>query len=535
MNSKINELPRRKQRVIQKEIRPKGRGIRPNIIPTLRFRDNSTCKLQFIPFHRDSCSLGLIKSSISYITFLFIALLFSTGFFAATASADFPLPSPDKIISPPLHFNLPQAQRVILENGIVLYILEDHELPLISVNALIKSGSMYDPEGKEGVAELTAYVMRTGGTIKLSSTEIDNRFDFLAASPSISMAMESASIDFSFLSKDIDQGLDLLAQMIIQPAFEENKFILARELLNEGLRRFKDEPQRLAFREFNRLIYRNNPRGRFASMKSLSKIEQDDLIIFHKQFFSPDKIMFAVTGDITKKQAVNKINQYFGKWKTNEHATRIPDLPQKTKGGLYFINKEIPQSTIICGELSVSKNNPDFYAFTLLDFIIGSGGFPSLIFSAVRNNEGLAYSAGSFYRAKPNYGIFGAYAFTKTESSFKTLNLINSVLKKAKLNTITAKEIDWAKKSINNGFIFSFLEPKQIALQQMKLEYDQLPHDYLLSYRDKIEKVKASDISRVAANYLDENDRVFLILGDTKGFGEPPIGIGKPIVINPED
>jgi predicted Zn-dependent peptidase len=476
-----------------------------------------------------------IKTSISYTTLLFIVLLLTGRVFAATAPADFPLPSPDKIKYPPLHFNLPQTQRVVLENGIVLYILEDHELPLISVNALIKTGSMYDPEGKEGIAQLTAYVMRTGGTIKLSSTEIDNRFDFLAASPSISMAMESASIDFSFLGKDLDQSLDLLAQILIQPAFEQNKFILARELKNEDLRRIKDDPQRLAFREFNRLVYRNNPRGSFASMKSLSKIERNDLITFHKQFFSPDKIMFAVTGDITKELAINKINQYFGKWKTNGSATKAPILPQNTNGGLYYIDKEITQSTIICGELSVSKNNPDFYAFTILDFIIGSGGFPSLIFSAVRNNEGLAYSAGSFYRAKPDYGIFGAYAFTKTESSFKTLNLINTVLKKAKSGTITNQEINWAKKSINNGFIFSFLEPRQIALQQMKLEYDQLPDDYLLSYRDKIENVKASDINRVAAKYLDENNRVFLILGDTKRFGKPSTHIGKPVVINPAD
>ena len=477
----------------------------------------------------------IIKSSISYITFVFILLLFSTGFIAATALAEFPLPSPDKIKYPTLQFNLPRTQRVVLNEGIVLYILEDHELPLISVNALIKTGSMYDPEGKEGVAELTASVMRTGGTAKFSSTEIDDQFDFLAASPSISIAMESASIDFSFLSKDIDQSLDLLSQIIIQPSFEENKFILARDLLNEGLRRFKDEPQRLAFREFNRLIYSNNTRGRFPSTNSLSKIKRDDLIIFHKQFFSPDKIMFAVTGDITKEQAINKINQYFGKWKSNSFVTKKPNLPQKTNGGLYYINKEIPQSTIICGEFSVSKNNPDFYAFTVLDFIIGSGGFPSLIFSAVRNNEGLAYSAGSFYRAKPDYGIFGAYAFTKTESSFKTLDLINSILKKTKLNTITSKEINWAKKSINNGFIFSFLSPRQIAMQQMKLEYDQLPDDFLSSYRGKIENVKALDIGRVANNYLDENNRVFLILGDTKGFGEPSISKSIPVIINPTD
>lgn len=472
----------------------------------------------------------IIKAPISFIAFIYIALLLAPEAFAAM-----PLPAPDKIKSPPLHFNLPRAKRTVLENGIVLYILEDHELPLISVNALIKTGSMYDPAGKEGVAELTAYVMRTGGTSTLNSAEVDNRFDFLAASPSISMAMESASIDFSFLAKDVDQSLDLLAQIIIQPAFEENKFILARKLVNESLRRLKDDPQKLAFREFNRLIYRNNARGRFASLKSLSSIERGDLIKFHQQFFSPDNIIIAVTGDITEDRAVNKINQYFGKWKTGGQQNKIPDLPQKTDGGLYYINKEIPQSTIICGELSAGKNNPDFYAFTILDFIIGSGGFHSLIFNAVRNNEGLAYSAGSFYRARPDYGIFGAYAFTKTQSSFKTLNLINNILKKTKLNSITAKEIDWAKKSINNGFIFSFIEPRQIAIQQMKLEYDQLSPDYLLNFRGKIEKVKIQDISRTAAKYLNENNRIYLILGDTKGLDAPAISPRIPVIISPAE
>jgi zinc protease len=477
----------------------------------------------------------IIKTSIRAITFLFILFLFMGEVIAANAPADSPLPSPDKIKYPPLQFNLPKTERILLENGIVLYVMEDHELPLISVNALIKTGSMYDPEGKEGVGELTAYVMRTGGTAKLSSKEIDERFDFLAASPSISMSMESASIDFYFLSKDIDQNLDLLSQILIQPSFEQNKFILARELKIEDLRRLKDEPQRLAFREFNRLIYRNNPRGRFVSTKSLANIERKDLIKYHQQFFSPDKIMFAVTGDITKEQAINKINQYFGKWKISRQAVQTPKIPQKITGGLYYVDKEIPQSTIICGELSISKNNPDFYAFSVLDFIIGSGGFPSLIFSAVRNNEGLAYSPGSFYRAKSEYGVFGAYAFTKTESTFKTVNLINEVLAKAKSGTIKNKEIEWAKKSIKNGFIFSFLEPKQIALQQMQLEYDQLPDDYLVRFRDKIDNVSLEDVNRIASTYLDEKNRIFLILGDIKGFGTSLNIFGNPVVLNPED
>ena len=474
---------------------------------------------------------------MNFFIFILLTVFIITGgtLPAAAAAPIAQLPSPNKINYPPLRFNLPQTQRVVLENGIVLYILEDHELPLVNIKALIKTGTMYDPDNKEGVAELTAYVMRTGGTAKLNSAEIDSRFDFMAASAAITMSMESAQVNFSVLNKDIDQGFDLLAQILIQPAFEQNKFELARQLKNEELRRLKDDPQSLAFREFNRLIYRGDPRGRFPSHKSLANIERDDLIKFHGRFFQPGNIMFAVSGDITKEEAINKFRRYFGNWKANGIPANVPSPPQKSNAGVYYIDKEIPQSIIISGQFSASKNDPDFYAFTVIDFIIGSGGFPSRIFSVVRNNEGLAYSAGSFYRPKPAYGVFGTYAFTKTSSTLKTLSLLNSVLENIKSDTITGKEIDWAKKSITNGFIFSFVTPEQIAWQQMNIEYEKLPADFLLNYRNKIKNVTMKDLNKVAVKYLNNQKHVVLILGDSKKFDEPSTTIGKHILITPED
>jgi zinc protease len=475
-------------------------------------------------------------ASILLAFLLIISFLSAGGVSPAQAAADSGLPNPDKINYPPLKFNLPQTERVILENGIILYILEDHELPLVNISALIKTGTMYDPEGKEGVAELTAYVMRTGGTANLNSAEIDSRLDFMAASAVISMFLESAQVGFSVLNKDLDEGLDLLAQIITAPAFEQNKFDLAKELKKEDLRRLKDDPQKLAFREFNRLIYRGNPRGRFPSPKTLANIERDDLISFHRRFFQPNNIMFAVTGDITKEQAIEKIKHYFGDWKAENPPVQTALPPQKSNAGLYYINKEIPQSTIVSGQFTVSKTDADFYAFTVLDFIAGSGGFPSLIFNAVRNNEGLAYSAGSFYRARSTYGVFGTYAFTKTSTTLKTLSLINSVLDNInKSNTLTEKELAWAKTSINNGFIFSFTSAEKIAGQQMNIEYEKLPADFLVNYRQRIEDVTLKDLNRVAAKYLDKEKTVVLILGDSKNFDEPLTKFGQPVLITTED
>ena len=445
------------------------------------------------------------------------------------------MPSPDKIQYDPLRFELPQANRVVLENGIVLYILENHELPLININALFKTGSVYDPAGKEGTGELTAYVMRTGGTAKLNSTEIDNQFDLLAAKASIAMSMESAQVSFSILNKNIDQGLDLLAQILINPVFEQEKLELAKLLKNEELRRIKDDPQQLAFREFNRLIYHNDPRGRLPSGKSLTNIKRDDLVDFQSRFFAPNNAMFAISGDITKEDAIEKFKRYFGDWKKADITPEIPAPSPQLNAGIYLINKEIPQSTIVSGIFAASKKNPDYYPFTVLDFIIGSGGFSSRILNVVRNNEGLAYSAGSFYRARPKYGVFGNYAFTKSSSTIKTLTLLDSVIENVKSNSITAKELIWAKKSINNSFIFSFDTPEQIVRQQMNVEYENLPDDFLTSYRDKIDKVTINDLNNAAVKYLDTTKNIVLILGDSGKFDKPLKNSGRYILITPEE
>jgi predicted Zn-dependent peptidase len=322
----------------------------------------------------------------SFIAFLLLTALLFYGQSVFAGSTDAFFPSPDKIQYKPLRFELPQTQRVVLENGIVLHILENHELPLVNIKALIKTGTMHDPTGKEGTAELTANVMRTGGTSQFNSTEMDFRLDRMAASASISMSLESAQVGLSVLNNHLDEGLALLSQMLIHPVFEQNKFELARQLKNEEIRRIKDDPQKLAFQEFNRLFYHHDPRGRFPSHKSLANIKRDDLVDFHSRFFLPNNIMFAISGDITKEEAVNIFNRYFGDWKTGKLPDDIPRPADTLNAGMYVIHKEIPQSTIISGQYTVSKNNPDFYAFTVLDFIVGSGGFPSRIFSIVRNN-----------------------------------------------------------------------------------------------------------------------------------------------------
>jgi len=460
-----------------------------------------------------------------------LPLIFLCALLPASAQArEVPVP-PDKIKYPPLEFNLPQAERIALPNGMVLFYIPDHELPLVSVSIIMRAGSVYDPPGKEGLAGLTAYLLRTGGTTDINSDDLDRRLDYLAVSPSISASSDSASVYFSFLKSDMDECLSLLAEMMFKPAFEEGKVQLALSQKLEDLRRIGDNPQRLAFREFYRLLYPDDPRGRYSTPDSVKNISPTDLSAFHSAYYFPANMLVAVSGDLSREEAIDAIKKYFGNNKTALGPVAPAPTPAKLATGVFFINKTLTQATFVNGELAPDQNDSDFYAFSILDFIIGSGGFPSRIFSAVRNNEGLAYSAGSFYSASYGYGIFGTYAVTKTASTFRAVTLINDILHDAASGSITHDELQWAKNSILNAFIFSFETPHGIAVRQMAIEFEKLPADYLISYRKNIEKVTLADLKHVARKYLNKDKRLTLILGDTKKFGTMPEGWGEPVFI----
>jgi predicted Zn-dependent peptidase len=449
----------------------------------------------------------------------------------AAERAHVPLPKPDELKYRPIHFAPPRAERVLLDNGIILYVFEDNELPLLNISAIIRTGSNYDTMGKEGLAELTGAVMRSGGTNALTGDAVDEALDFFAGSLHVSMNRDSGSINLSILKKDLDEGLNIFSDILIKPAFEENKLTLAKNLLIEELRRIADDPKKLAFREFKRVLYQNNPAGRFPSATSVTNIRRDDLIEFHRLFVYPENIMISITGAISKEEAVAKIKQYLGSWNESRKQNVVPPIPTKQKGRIYFLTKNTPQSIIICANFAPGKKNPDTYPFEVLDFIVGSGGFKSRIFQEIRNNRGLAYSTGSFYTARSEYGVFGAYAMTKSESTATVLSLLRSIVEDTKTKSVDKKELAWAVKSINNNFIFSFQSADQITRQQLMIEYDKLPPDYLATYRDKIAMVQPEELKSVAMKYLSTDETVTFILGNESAYSQVLADFGNVSMI----
>ena len=377
---------------------------------------------------------------------------------------------------------------------------------------------MYDPEGKESLAELTATVMRTGGTEKMSAKDIDEALEFSAASVEPSTSMESTSWSLSVIRKDMDKALEILAQMIQAPFFDEGKLKLSKELKLEEIRRIYDDPQKLAFREFNRLLYKGNARGRQASPTSVKKITREDLLNFHEQYYFPGNIMIAISGDISKVEAIEKIISCFGNWQKKGLINPIPPPETPPVGKIYYLVKDTPQSVVITGQFAPAKSKSGYYAFDVLDFIIGGGSFRSKIFQEIRTNRGLAYSTGSFYRARTDYGIFGTYAITKTESAPSVLNLLKAILQESKKSPPDNKDLERAKRSIVNSFVFQYQSIRQIAGQQMMLEYNKLSADFLKTYCNEIDKLTITDLLNAGQKYLQPDDMTVFILGTAEGY-----------------
>ena len=451
----------------------------------------------------------LLKNSLFFciLCFFFIHPI-------ASAAPPPTLTDPDRITYKPLLFTPPKADRATLDNGLVFYILEDRELPLVKITAVIRTGSMFDPPEKEGLAELTGQVMRTGGINGMTGSALDETLESMAAILHTSINRDSATLSLSVLKNDREKGLDLFSRILMNPVFEAEKLSLAKEQKIEELRRISDDPQKLAFREFGRLIHEGSPRGRLATTNSINRIDRDDLVRFHRLFYQPKRVMISISGDIDRKEAETLVNRYFGNWQPSEVKVDPPALPQPKEGIIYILPKDLPQSIVIFGWLAPAKKSAQFFPLEVIDFIVGSGGFRSRLFQEIRTNRGLAYSTGSFYNAKSDYGLFGAYALTKSESTVEVMTLLRSILRDIGQKPLLPKELEMTKSSILNSFIFSFTSANQIAKQQMMIEYEDLPEDYLVTYRDKINNVSAEDVLKVAGHHLDPEKAIILIIGN---------------------
>jgi predicted Zn-dependent peptidase len=426
---------------------------------------------------------------------------------------------PRQMTFPPVVFTPPEPERVVLDNGLVVYLLEDHELPLVTVTALLKTGGWLDPPDKVGLAEMMGETMRTGGTQRMTADEVDRELEQMAALVTISIGTESGSAMLDVLAKDLPRGLRLFAELLMTPAFDPARVELAKLQAIEAIRRRYDRPQAIAGHEFAKLLYgREHPYARESTVQSVSNITRGDLVAFHAKTVHPNGTILGVTGDFDRTTMLSLIKEIFGSWEKGE----VPEIMLPAAGGVEltnkpvvrFVSKETVQAHIRVGQLTVKENDPDYPAVVLLNDILGGSAFRSRLFNDVRTKRGLAYAVGSVLQTGVRErGAWVMRAETKVESVKDVISRLVANMVRLREEPVSDEELAQAKDAFMNSFVFSFATPSAIVARLMGLEYDGLPRDFLEQLRDRVMALTKDDLLAAARRHVHPEQLRILAVG----------------------
>ncbi|MCI0567395.1 MAG: insulinase family protein [Acidobacteria bacterium] len=441
---------------------------------------------------------------------------------------DIKFPPLDKMV-------IPEPQRVTLPNGMLVMLLEDHELPAIQVMSRIRAGSRTVPADKTGLGAVFGDVLRTGGTKTMTGDQIDDFLEARGARIETNLGETSGFAESWSLKQDFPEVFKVFADILRNPAFAEDKIAIAKNQVASTIARRNDNPLGIMFREFDKLVYGpDSPYARTPEFSTLEAVSQADLVAFHKKYFQPNRIILGVVGDFDSKDMLAKIKSAFGNWPKGPDVKDSPAAYQTTmKAGIYYIQKDdMTQSDIIMGHLGILKSNPDIFAVDVMNEAWG-GGFAARLFSNVRSKKGLAYSVRGAIDSNYDYpGTFNVWMTTKTETTAAGIDALRVEIGDLSKTPLTEAEVQRAKESILNSFIFNYDSKEKVLGQQMVYAYYGFPADYLAQYRSRIEKVTTDDVTRVAKKYVHEGEMAILVVGPPKGQDRPLSSFGKVVPVD---
>jgi len=437
--------------------------------------------------------------------------------------------NPEKLVFAPIAYTPPVARdyRVVLKNGMVVYIAEDPTLPLVNIELTLRTGSYLVPAGKEGLAGLTGSQIRRGGTKTMTAEQLDEKLDFLAANVGTSIGETSGRASLNTLRDNLDESLKVFVEMLKEPRFQEDRLALAKEQALQEMKKRNDDSEDVEAREWNVLL---NGEGhfsnRFTTAASIQSITRADLVDFHRKYMHPANMIAAVSGSFSKAVMIQKLEAAFAGWPGT--AASVPPVPaeiQTAAPGVYRIQKDVNQGRVSIGLPSVRRDDPDAYALEVMNEILGGSGFTSRITKTVRSDEGLAYSAGSGLRFGIYYpGAFRAECQSKSRSVSYAASLVLQEIKGMREKPVTAEELDTIKRNLIETFPSTFNSKAQTVGIFAADEYTKRDPSYWQTYRDRINAVTAADVQRVAQKYLVPEKLVVLVVGDQK---EIDLGDGK--------
>ena len=415
---------------------------------------------------------------------------------------------------------MPPVQRTVLPNQLVLLVCEEHSLPFVTFQLLIDSGSRKDPPGEEGLAYLTARGLLLG-TSKRTVTAIDEELDFMGASLNASSSRDYSTLSLRVLKKDLDKGIDLFMEVLTQPTFPEEEIRREAEKILAAIQSAEDEPGEVAQKEFQKALFHTSPYGHpvEGTKESIPRFTREALVRFYQTYYHPNNAILTIVGDITAEEVKARFLPRLAKWPMGE----IPKVPfittfakeQKT----VKIDRAITQANIIIGHAGVNRENPDFYLLTVMNYVLGGGGFASRLVEEIRNKRGLAYSVASFFDPGKYPGSFQIVLQTKNTSAREAISLALQQMERIQKEPVSEKELEGAKKYLIGSFPLRFDTQGKLTNFLTQTEYFGLGLDYPEKYLSFIKSVTREGVLRVAKKYLHPKNTILIVVANLKEAG----------------
>lgn len=462
-----------------------------------------------------------------------IATLLATLFLAATAFAQ--VKDHRQIETPPLRqFSMPQPKRIQLGNGMIIFLQEDHELPLVRGRATIRGGSRDVPAAKAGLMGIYSGAWRTGGTQKQTGNELDQFLESRAAFVETGADNDSASVSINVLKGDFDTVFPIWLDLLRNPAFREDKIDLAKTQANTAISRRNDEPGGILGREAGKLGYGpDSPYARQSEYATIASITRDDLLDFHRRTVHPNNIILSFIGDFDSAKLEKKLRATFSSWKRGPQVTKPDPAASPAKPGVYFIAKDdVTQANIAMVHAGTHRGNPDYPALMVMNDVF-SGGFSGRLMQALRSQRGLTYGVGGGVSAPWDYpGLFRVQMATKSETTLEAIDALRGEIRRLVNDPVTEAELSLAKESILNAYVFTMDTREKALAQRVLLELYGFPADYFEKYPTLIEKVTAADVQRVARKYVHPDSLAVIVVGKESAFEKPLSTLGPVTTID---
>lgn len=412
-----------------------------------------------------------------------------------------------------------EIKKQTLPNGLKVIHVERHNLPVIIANLIIKASPLNEAEDKAGTAYLTS-TMLTEGTHKRKASDISDEIEFIGASLNTSTNTDYTTVSLSVLKKDVEKGFEIFSDILLNPSFSEQEINRKKDLIKGSLRQSEEDPSFVADRAFIKEVFGRHPYGRLVtgSIESINNIKREDILNFYNDHYLPDNSILTIVGYITSEELNALIEKHLGQWKTKNRKQKTEDRGEKKhiQKNVVVIDRDITQANIAFGHIGISRDNPDYYAVSVMNYILGGGGFASRLMKIVRDEMGLTYSIYSSFSVNKEPGQFKIEVQTKNEAAGIVIKEILKQINKIKTEPVSDQEIADAKAYLTGSFPRRLETSKKIADFLTAVEFYNLGDDYIEKYSDYINRVTKEDILRVAKKYLDIENYVLVVVGNQK-------------------